>query len=526
MILKGNRYGLIAVAALLSAVLSSCLKNDIPYPTVEAQFLSITVEGQASAATIDTKNRVVTLNLSEQVDIKNVNITGYEVTEGATLSGEILGALDLSHDCTVTLSIYQDYTWRITASQPIDRYFSVEGQVGTTVIDTDARRVVAYVSESRGNSAVVVKTLKLGPAEVTTMSPDLVGDTVNFSSPKRVTVSYHNSEEQWTVYVETTAEQVSLTEVDAWTNVIWAYGSAQEGSTNGFEYRLQGASAWTSVPDSWVTQNGGSFSACIKNLAASTTYEVRAVSDDNVSTEQTVTTEGYLELPNASFDEWWQDGKVWCPWLETGEAFWGTGNKGATVLGDSNSVPSTDTWDGSTGYSAELNTKFVGIGSLGKLAAGNIFAGVYKQTDGTNGILDFGRPFTGRPTKLKGHWKYNCEAISHSSTEYTSLIGQPDTAVVYIALTNWSEPFEIRTRPSTRNLFDKTADYVIAYGEIQSGQSINGWTEFTVDLEYRNTSVQPSYILIVCTASKYGDYFTGGDGSTLYVDDFSLEWDY
>ncbi len=522
----GKKYSIIIILAAIASMLTACLKNDIPYPTVEAEFLSITVDGQSAPATIDTKNRIVTLNLSEQVDIKNVNITGYEVTEGATLSGEILGHIDLSRDCIVTLSIYQDYKWRITASQPIERYFTVEGQVGASTIDAQARRIVAYVSEEQGKSAVKVNTLKIGPADVTTMTPDLVGKTVDFSSPQRISVKYHNTEQQWTVFVETTSVQVALNEVDAWTNVIWVYGSAQDGKTNGFEYRRQGDSDWKSVPSAEVTHYGGSFKACIKNLEANTTYEVRAISDELTSSVTTVTTEGYLTIPNFSFDEWWQNGKVWCPWAENDDAFWDTGNKGATTLGDSNSVPCNETWNGRAGKSAELNTKFVGIGIVGKLAAGNIFSGVYKKTDGTNGILDFGRPFTGRPTKMKGHFKYKCVDITHTSSEFTNLKGQPDTASIYIALTSMTEPLEIRTRPSNRQLFDKNADYVIAYGELQTGKSVDNWTEFTIDLKYRRTDVKPSYIIIVASASKYGDYFTGGNGSTLWIDDFSLEWDY
>ena len=227
------------------------------------------------------------------------------------------------------------------------------------------------------------------------------------------------------------------------------------------------------------------------------------------------------------FEDWWLDGKVWCPWAEGGTSTWDTGNKGATTLGDSNSVPSTDTWNGKAGHSAELNTKFVGIGIVGKLAAGNIYTGEYRKTDGTNGILGFGRPFTGRPTKLKGHFKYNCVNISHSSDDnYKHLIGQPDTMSVYVALTNWSEPYEIRTRPTNRQLFDKNDPSVIAYGELTRGESVTSWTDFTINLEYRRTNEVPTHALIVVSASKYGDFFTGGSGSTLWVDDFSFEWDY
>lgn len=30
------------------------------------------------------------------------------------------------------------------------------------------------------------------------------------------------------------------------------------------------------------------------------------------------------------------------------------------------------------------------------------------------------------------------------------------------------------------------------------------------------------YIIIVASSSKYGDYFTGGDGSIMYLDDLEL----
>ena len=35
----------------------------------------------------------------------------------------------------------------------------------------------------------------------------------------------------------------------------------------------------------------------------------------------------------------------------------------------------------------------------------------------------------------------------------------------------------------------------------------------------------PKYIVLVAAASKYGDYFSGGVGRVLYVDEFSLVYD-
>ena len=302
-------------------------------------------------------------------------------------------------------------------------------------------------------------------------------------------------------------------------------GSAQVGNDNGVEYRLATDTEWTKVPSEWVTHNGGDFTARIIHLNPNTAYVARAYSGNKYGEEIEFTTGSEVQVPNSSFDSWWKDDKVWNPWEQDGVSYWDTGNKGATTLGQSNSVPSEETVSG-TGYAAKLETKFVGIGAVGKLAAGNLFSGTYVRTDGTNGILHFGREFTQRPTKLKGYLKYNCATISHSNTTMKHLIGQPDTCTVWVALADWESPFEIRTNPSNRQLFDENDPHVIAYGRLQYGESVPEYTPFEVEFNYRDTQRVPRYIVIVASASKYGDFFTGGDGSVLHVDEFSLDYDY
>ena len=112
----------------------------------------------------------------------------------------------------------------------------------------------------------------------------------------------------------------------------------------------------------------------------------------------TFTTGLETQLPNGSFDEWWQDGKLWNPWAQGGTPWWGTGNKGAVTVGQSNTVPTTDTPFGE-GFAAMLQSKMIII----KFAAGNMFSGDYLRTVGTNGVLGFGREFSQRPTKLRGY---------------------------------------------------------------------------------------------------------------------------
>lgn len=46
--------------------------------------------------------------------------------------------------------------------------------------------------------------------------------------------------------------------------------------------------------------------------------------------------------------------------------------------------------------------------------------------------------------------------------------------------------------------------------------------EFTLPLDYVATDRIPTHIMIVCAASRYGDYFTGSTESVMWVDDFEL----
>ena len=164
--------------------------------------------------------------------------------------------------------------------------------------------------------------------------------------------------------------------------------------------------------------------------------------------------------------------------------------------------------------------------SVLKLAAGNIFTGSYVRTDGTNGILSFGRPFTAFPTALRFHYKYTSSTIDHIGEDSLEhLRGVPDSCHVYIALSDRSEPYEIRTRPSERQLFNKNDPNIIAYAEFITGQSTGSYQQIDLPLTYRYYDRTPQQLIIVASASKYGDYFTGGDSSTLWLDEMELVYE-
>lgn len=514
-----------AVPVVLLAALTSCIKNDIPYPRIQPDITAIDAEGLISPAEIDPASRLVVMRFDETVDMENVDITSYSLSEGASIvKNGFDKPIDLTKYYIVTLKLYQEYDWVIQGIQDIKRYFTVENQIGATVIDVTGRRVVVTLPVTAGLGSVKVLTMKLG-SEGSTMSPEIVGTTIDLNKPFEVTVGCFGREEKWTIYGETAESNVTTLRADAWTQVAWVYGTAIEGRDNGVEYRQQGSEEWIKAPQEWVTHTGGSFYARLQNLNPETAYEARTYSDSEFGAVETFTTGSVIQVPNSTLGEWNKVGKVWNPWPEGGTPFWDTGNKGATTIGESNSTPTTDTSSG-TGQGARLETVFAGLGVIGKLAAGNIFVGEYVRTDGTNGVLNFGREFKQRPTKMRGYLKYNCATISNSNDEYKHLIGQPDTCSVYIALVDSPQPIEIRTNPKNRQLFDKNAPYVVAYGQFQSGETIPDYIPFEITLDYNSTDRVPTYILIVASASKYGDFFTGGVGSVLYIDDLELLYDY
>lgn len=67
--IRMRRIGALLVAVMLFGV-TSCIKNDLPYPRIQPNFTAFEVEGQLRAAAIDSASRSVTVYLDESTDIK------------------------------------------------------------------------------------------------------------------------------------------------------------------------------------------------------------------------------------------------------------------------------------------------------------------------------------------------------------------------------------------------------------------------------------------------------------------------
>lgn len=527
---------------LLAAVLCGCIKNDIPFARIPLSITALKIEGQIGTTSFSEKDRTATVTLAETVNPKKVKIDSIGYTDKAVAALSSGDVIDLTNDVEVTLSLYQDYVWKIMRNQPIERRLTVSNQVGNAVFDEDKRLVTINITKSASLRDVELVDLKFGPTGAayngsTEGLPAVSWNRYANYAETTIHVTYSDFiDEEWTVKVYNSDSDVLTERADGWVNVAWMYGAGVAGTECGFEYREAGAENWIAVPKEYVTVNGGQFYARVPHLKANTTYECRAFSDGQRAKEVQFSTVDMGSFPNMGFEDWHKSEKsVICPWAKDGSVFWDTGNHGSAIVGEKNvttNVP--DIRPGSTGkYAACLSSQnILGV----KFAAGNLFVGEYKKTQGTNGILGFGREFVSYPTALKGWFKYKTAPITEVSKGYEKLKNQPDTCIVWVALGDWEltqnaetgqkTAVEIRTDNNNNGkYFDKNDPHVIAYGEMTCGEDVNEYKSFEVKLDYRATNRVPTSLLIVCSASKYGDYFTGGE-SVMWIDDFSLVYDY
>lgn len=360
-----------------------------------------------------------------------------------------------------------------------------------------------------------------------------------------VTITVHDANNLTGVaHVTFTSAKMQLEQLPAASPAVWADRVTLTATilnpdvTNAaIEWRRLGSQQWnrataTTAAPAARAEAGSTITATVTGLTAGTTYEYRAVCDGYESKPYTFSTEAAAQLPNAGFEEWDTSGKAYLVYASGGTMFWDSGNHGSSTMNKNVTTPSEEKKHSGT-YSAKLKSQFVGIASIGKFAAGNLFVGKYLATQGTDGVLGWGRPFTSRPKALRGYVHYTPAAItdvaSDAPAEYVK--GEMDRGIIYIAIVDNTTtaynseryPCVVKTKASERSLFDKNGANVIAYGEkVFEGETAGSdMVPFEITLDYRTEDVKACNIILTISASKGGDYFTGGP-SVMYVDDLEL----
>ncbi len=523
---------LLPLFAVLMAV--SCIENDLSYPEAVAEITSFEVEGQKTV-TIDNAARTVDIVMGEAADMSNVRILGYTMSNDAEVVGGMPEYLDLRDSVSLTLHIYEDFVWTIRATQPIERYIRCDNQVGDAVLDVEEKMAYVYVSENQPLNAVRFNEMKLEP------EGSVVKSTLGFISENGQSVpvaeecdfpmtldcvivryfyvDYQGGEIRWSVKVLQKAVDLEVKSVNPWACFAGVSGVVNGEGTPVVEYRKAGDSEWITYSDAAV--EGNKVSAEIRGLEPETDYVVRLSNGEMTSAEVEFTTESAPQLENLSFDDWYLDDKVWMPNLNSGIRIWDTANPGSAAVGVSPTIPETETVV--KGKAVRMETKMVNILGIKKLAAGNIYTGKFDKLAGLGAELDWGVPFGARPLAIRGYYKYSPVAIDVAEDkDYKDKLGQMDECQIQIFLAEWDKPFHVN---SAKKLFvDKNDKSIIAFSEFCSSDTNGEYVRFTLPVVYNDNRI-PTYIIISGCASKYGNYFVGGVGSLLYIDEFELVYD-
>ena len=542
---------------LAVVMLSGCVSNDLPYPVVVPNITSVIVD-EADEVEINYDTRTVTIHLPEDADIRSVAIRSVQIDkEIAKTSIDLVGVHDLTKPLKFKIRTYDDYDWTIVGSRPVERYFTVKGQVGASVIDELNRRAVAMVGKNENLENITVTSLKLGAAGKTTYSMS-IDQLKDFSSGIVLEVTEFDYTENWYLFIEQTDASVDIQKVNPWANMAYVTSIGVAGVENGFKYREVGSQSWITVDPSDITSNGGSFVAHIKGLSPDTEYEVIATCGNDKSNVVIFTTESATPIPNGSFEyasrvagsSYYKFYDPDCGVEDGSYMFWGSGNgEGSEGVNGSASMGIVITYidteekiDGRQSVRAQTS-QLAGI-----LAAGNLFTGQFAGLVGTSGgKVNFGRPWTTRPVALKLYCKYQTDKIdivggmppgvSLGKTDY-------DRAEIKFAIGNWdyrkyggtpASPIHVNTTDSGTFVDFSKDESTIANGSLilyNDGYSLNSqdkvgantaiWTEYTIPLNYHQMEQTPTHIVISCAASRYGDYFTGCSSSKLWIDAVEL----
>lgn len=300
-----------------------------------------------------------------------------------------------------------------------------------------------------------------------------------------------------------------------------------------FQYRPKNTDTWMDVATT-VNTAASSATATLTGLTSAMVYEYQLTDGEISIAKGEFTTETEIALYNGSFEIWNKSGDTWYP--ETAEkagnttSFWNTSNPGTSqgmgaIGGAVNPTTGVTTPIHGGTYAAELKS----TEKLSVFAAASLYTGSFMGLSGMSANMEFGKAFTTRPTGLHGYYKYTPAVINkvdRTPAGVTIVQGETmDQCAIFIALAK--KTFTFNNKNEDQYIQYATDPNIIAYGELPSGAATegDGYVEFNIPLKYKNLTDQPTHIIVVCSSSKYGDYMTGGLGSTLYVDDLSLIYD-
>ena len=263
----------------------------------------------------------------------------------------------------------------------------------------------------------------------------------------------------------------------------------------------------------------------VRDFSTPVIYTVTAEDGSEAAWEVSVAVaEPQPQLPNSSFDLWYAVGGYQQPGESADNTVWDTANRGLALVGSANTTPEDL---GGGDFAARMVS--VPAPLLVRMAAATLYTGSF--TDGfpnpsdPRSNIDFGTPFTARPSAFRVGYRYLPGA------DYLDADGNPlpggDQADLYVLLENRQGDQVARVGTAWFRSGDTVQDWTtlevpVKYGPLSASDPEFEYANIRPGETWADAGTRPTHITVVFSSSALGDFFTGAIGSELWVNDFEL----
>ncbi|MBD8041814.1 PCMD domain-containing protein [Phocaeicola sp. Sa1CVN1] len=198
---------------------------------------------------------------------------------------------------------------------------------------------------------------------------------------------------------------------------------------------------------------------------------------------------------------------------------------GITYTGEYPVRQTTDAYSGSTAAMLEsVDTQGGNIfgQTIPKVTAGSMFLGTFNafaaMTD-PMATTEFGILYDKKPVKVSGYYKYTPGAEFYNAAGELQA-DQKDACAISAVL------YEVENEDETLDGSTiYTSDKIVAMASFSSGETVAEYTPFELNLEYvKDYDASKTYkFAVIFSASADGAAYNAAVGSTLYIDDVTIE---
>lgn len=283
-------------------------------------------------------------------------------------------------------------------------------------------------------------------------------------------------------------------------------------------------------------------------LVTNLNYTVTASShDDKVDLYLTALSLPYATVFNFTFDDYkLNSGNKYYEWIDNSASsgtWWSTGNPGYQLSVSSakpNEYPTVPVEDEGVDGGKCVKLITCDTGGFGKMvnmriAAGNLFVGTFDVANALKDALkatQMGLPFAHKPQLVKGYYKFR-PGTTYQNKDGNPIAGIQDVCDIYMVVYR-----NIDSNGNKIQLFGDdilTSPHIVGLARIDHNKintSGTEWMPFTLRVEYtaeisrEDVESELYNTAIVFSSSKQGAYFEGAIGSTLWIDNVTLECEY